>query len=120
MPGLSIPSFRALNYLRRHPGASLSEVAKHLGLTLPSASKLVQKLVTQKVVARRVAEDRRRICLSLTQRGRTAFALARLETHQQLAEGLRSLSKEELATVSAALRVLGGAFSQGGADVSVP
>ena len=117
MPGLSVPQFRTLNYLRNHSGASLSDVAESQGLTLPSASKLVQKLVSQKVVARRAANDRRRVCLSLTERGLTALALARQETHQQLAENLQALSTEELATVSAALRILDQAFTQGGADV---
>jgi len=120
IPGLSIPQFRTLNFLREHPRSSLSEVAEFLGLTAPSASKLVQRLVAQKVVGRRVAKDRRRICLSLTEHGRTALALARLETHEQLAESLEPLSQEELATVSAALRILGRNFSQGGVDGNVP
>ncbi len=122
IPGISIPQYRTLNYLREHSGASLSEVAGFLGLTMPSTSKLMQKLVMLKVVARRVAKDRRRICLSLTERGRTALASARMETLQQVAQSLESLSEEELATVSAALRILNrafSAFSRGGADVHV-
>ena len=77
MPGLSVPQFRALNYLRQHPGASLNVVAEHLGLTPPTASKLIQKLVADRVVARRVASDRRRVCLSLTHSGITALSAAR-------------------------------------------
>jgi DNA-binding MarR family transcriptional regulator len=80
----------------------------------------VQKLVTQKVVLRRVARDRRRVCLSLTQSGITAIAQARLETREKLAENLSSLSQEELAMVSAALQVLSSAFSGGGAGVNIP
>lgn len=120
MPGLTVPQFRTLNYLQGHPRSSLSDVAAHLGLTLPSASKLVQKLVAQKAVLRRVATDRRRVCLSLTQQGITALAMARLETRQQLAESLSTLTQEELTVISAALRVLGLVFSGGGAGVNVP
>jgi len=120
LPGLSIPQFRALNYLQQHGGASLSDVSEYLALTLPSTSKLVQKLVVEKVVVRRVGKDRRRICLSLTERGRTALALAQLETRQQVAESLHALSQEELATVCAALRILARAFSKDGIDVNVP
>ena len=33
---LSVPQFRVLIFLNRHAGASLSDIAEHLGLTLPS------------------------------------------------------------------------------------
>ena len=119
MPGLSVPQFRTLHYLMGHPQASLSELAEFLGLSLPSTSKLVQKLVTQKIVTRRGAADRRRVCLSLTERGRTASALAHLETRQQLAANLQHLSPEELETVTNALSILRRAFAKGSADVNV-
>ncbi|OGO38570.1 MAG: hypothetical protein A2147_11165 [Chloroflexi bacterium RBG_16_57_8] len=119
MGGLTVPHFRALNYLRRHPRASLNDVAGYLGLTAPSTSKLVQKLVAEKAVARRVGADRRRVCLSLTQTGITALAVARAETREHLADNLKSLSEEELGAVSAALRVLGEAFSKGGGSGNV-
>lgn len=47
---LTVPQFRTLNFLKRSPEASLSEVAEHLGLTLPSASKIVDGLVTEKLL----------------------------------------------------------------------
>lgn len=119
IPGLSVPQFRALNYLQGHPRSSLSDVAAHLGITLPSTSKLVQNLVTQKVVLRRSATDRRRVCLSLTQQGISALNIARLETRQQLEESLKSLTQEELVTVSAALRILNKVFSGGSAGVDI-
>jgi DNA-binding MarR family transcriptional regulator len=119
LPGLSIPQFRALDYLSHHPQVSLNDVAEHLGLTAPTASKLVQKLVCQKVVARRVAADRRRVSLSLTQAGTAALSMARSETRQQLAESLKSLSGGELAATIVAFRALERAFSQGGNDVNV-
>ena len=119
MGGLSVPQYRTLNYLMQHPRASLHAVAEHLGLTPPSTSKLVQKLVTNNVVARRVAADRRRICLSLTQSGITALTAARSETREQLAESLKSLSDDELAELSVALRTLGRAFTQGDDNVNL-
>lgn len=119
MPGLTVPQYRTLGYLQRHPESSLSAVAVYLGLTLPSTSKLVQKFVDQNIVLRRDARDRRRVCLSLTQEGAAALAKARLETQQKLMEYLNSLTPEELATVSAALRVLNSAFSGGGAGVGI-
>ncbi len=120
LPGLSIAQFRALDYLSLHPQVSLNVLAEHLGLTPPTASKLIQKLVCNKVVARRVASDRRRVSLSVTQSGSTALAMARAETRQQLSDGLRSLSAHELDSLSVALRALERAFSQGGNDGNVP
>jgi len=119
MPGLSIAQFRALDYLGHHPQVSLSVVAEHLGLTPPTASKLVQKLVANKVVARRVATDRRRVSLSLTQAGIAALSAARSETRQQLANSLNLLTSEELAALSLGLRALGRAFSKGGNHVNI-
>lgn len=119
IPGLTLPQFRTLRYLGDNPRASLNEIAEHLGITAPTVSKLVQKLVTQNVVSRRAGTDRRRVSLSLTQLGTTALAKARLETSQQLAESLRSLPAEDLATLSSALRMLRRAFVEGGANVNV-
>ena len=120
IPGLTVQQFRTLNYLQLHPRSSLSDLAAHLGLTLPSTSKLAQQLVVQKVIVRRSATDRRRVCLSLTQQGITALDRARLETQQQLAQNLSSLTQKELDIVSDALRVLNLAFSRGGAGVNIP
>ena len=41
---ISIPQFRTLAFIQRNPDSSLSNLAEHLGLTLPSASKLVDGL----------------------------------------------------------------------------
>jgi|WetSurMetagenome_2_1015567.scaffolds.fasta_scaffold345089_2 DNA-binding MarR family transcriptional regulator len=120
MGGLSIPQFRALNYLSRHPKSSLNDVADHLAFTPPSASKLIQKLVIDKVVNRRGASDRRRICLSLTPTGIEALQLARAETRQQLANNLKSLSPGKLSNLSKALNDLAQVFAQGGGNVHIP
>src|SRR5215472_3469611 len=67
---LSVPQFRALAFVRRHPGASLSEVAEHLGLTLPATSTLIDHLVARELVRRAPNPDnRRRLVLTLTADG---------------------------------------------------
>jgi DNA-binding MarR family transcriptional regulator len=120
MPDLSVPQFRTLSYLQKNPRTSLSDLSEHLGLTLPSTSKLIQNLVKQKVVARRHAADRRRVCLVLTSEGLAAFDRARTETRQKMAEKLNSLTNEQLATVSSAMKILHTAFSEGSTIVSLP
>lgn len=119
MPGLNVPQFRTLTYLRRHPDASLSNVANHLGLTPPTVSKMIQKLVDQGIIKRNTSSDRRRVCLSLSEEGISALKKAREETLRQLAENLKTLSDEELGTLSAALDVLGRVFLRNETDVNV-
>src|SRR5690349_2776005 len=78
---LSVPQFRALAFIRRHPGASLSDVAEHLGLTLPAASTLVDNLVARDLISRAPnPENRRRVTLTLTPPGQAAFAAAHADT----------------------------------------
>jgi DNA-binding MarR family transcriptional regulator len=120
VPGLSIQQFRALNYLRRHPQSSLSHLANYLELTLPSTSKLVQQLVDKQVITRNGAADRRRISLSLTQTGISAFTAASLQTQEQLAAELTGLTQTELATLSKGLQVLSKALVGGAARVNLP
>src|SRR6266536_982420 len=68
---LTVPQFRTLAFLTTNEGASLSSLADHIGLTLPSASKLVDGLVERKLVQRKTCpDDRRRMTLLLTGSGR--------------------------------------------------
>src|SRR6478672_10120056 len=69
--GLSLPQFRALVLIDREPSVSLSVVADHLGVSLPTASRIVGGLVRNGLLARGGSEVDRRVChLSLTARGR--------------------------------------------------
>ncbi len=104
---LSVPEFRTLGFLSGHAGASLSDVADHIGLTLPSMSKMIDKLVERKLLTREFGTvDRRRMTLSLTGRGRAILQAARAPTQSFLAESLSRLSPEERAAVVKAMRVL--------------
>ncbi len=104
---LSVTQFRVLAFLSRHPGASLSDVADHIGLTLPSMSKLIDQLVARKVVMREAdRRDRRRVTLALTARGQTILDSARAATREFMAERLEGLARGELETVLEALHIL--------------
>ncbi len=89
---LSVPQFRTLAFIDRQADASLSDVAEHIGLTLPSMSKIVDGLVTRKLVTRQThPTDRRRMTLALTARGQTALESSRAATRACLAEDLVAL-----------------------------
>jgi DNA-binding MarR family transcriptional regulator len=109
---LSVPEFRTLGFLNRHEGASLSQVADHIGLTLPSMSKLVDGLVGRKLVEREFnRQDRRRVTLALTGRGRAILQAARTPTQAHLAQVLSALTPDERATVVRAMQVLRPLFT---------
>jgi len=109
---LSVPQFRTLNYIDRHTAASLSEVAAHIGVTLPSMSRLVEGLVTRKLLIRRGdLGDRRRLTLRLTARGRELLRMAREFTKAAIASKLLSLGGEDLDIVVRAMGVLHPLFA---------
>ncbi len=110
---LSVPQFRVLAYLNRRSGASLSELTEHIGLTLPSMSKMMDGLVERGLATRAEdPEDRRRVVLGLTAEGHEAFQIARAGTQIDLAQQMNRLSAEQLATVSAAMEILGPLFTE--------
>jgi DNA-binding MarR family transcriptional regulator len=105
--GLSIPQFRALIFARKHAGASVSELAAHLGITVPTASVMVDRLVRQKLLRAPLAPDnRRRRSLALTAAGVRAVESAWAATTEAFAKRLEGLSSSELALVQQALALL--------------
>lgn len=108
---LSVPQFRTLLFVNRHKGASLSDVAEHIGLTLPSMSTLIDGLVTRNFVVRRThQDDRRRMTLTLTERGETTLRSAREGTHAYLTGRLSRFSETQRGTVVRAMRILKQVF----------
>ena len=106
-PDLTVPQFRTLMFLHRHTGASLSDVADHMGLTLPSMSKVVDGLVARGLVARQTPpEDRRRVSLTLTASGQVTLQSARTATQACLAEALKTLSEAQRTSIIDAMRAL--------------
>ena len=102
--GLSITQIRALTYLDWHAGASLMDVAEHLGLGAPATSRVVDELVKRGLVAREPgSDDRRRVALRLRREGKRALAGALVAARAPVAEKLASLTVEEQARLSAAL-----------------
>jgi DNA-binding MarR family transcriptional regulator len=108
-----VPQFRSLLFLSRHENASLSEVAEHIGLTLPSMSRIVDILVDRGLTTRETHHgDRRRVTLALTARGRATLRSALKAAEAYLRELFRILPSTERATVVQAMRVLRPLFTQ--------
>jgi len=110
-PGLSIPQFRALAFLSRNEGATLSKVANYIGLTLPSASKIIDVMVTRKLVVRTESpRDRRYSSLKLTRLGLSTLLQARQGTEADLAEKIAELSDSQQKKVEDAMEFLSSIF----------
>lgn len=104
---LSVAQFRVLAFLNRNQGTSLSDVADHIGLSLPSMSKLIDQLVIRKLVAREFDRvDRRRVTLALTPRGHSIWESARGATRDFLTTRLEQCDRAELETILAAMQIL--------------
>jgi DNA-binding MarR family transcriptional regulator len=109
---LSVPQFRTLAFIGRRPGTSLSDVAQHVGTSLPSMSKLIDGLVERNLVGRvSHAGDRRRVALSLTAEGRALLAAVRGETQSYLAHLFAETTPDERAAVADAMNLLADLFS---------
>jgi DNA-binding MarR family transcriptional regulator len=111
---LSVPQFRSLLFINRNPGAALRELAQHLGLTSPSACRLIDALERQELVRRDVSpQDRRRVSLSLTPGGQRILEIARRRTQQSVAVLLAALTAAERRSIERAMPALRRAFAVG-------
>jgi DNA-binding MarR family transcriptional regulator len=104
---LSVPQFRALAFLDRHPGSSLSDLAEHLGVTRATASAMTERLVQRGFVDRTGhPKERRQVVLKLTIDGSTYLSQMRGVTRAKIAELLTTLSDVQLSQVEAGLTAL--------------
>lgn len=106
-PGLSVPLFRALIFTRSRPGASVSELAAHLGVTLPTASVTIDKLVEQDLLQSLDAPGSRRTrALHLTRAGEEAVGRAWKHTTDVVARRLEGLDDADIERILTTLDLL--------------
>lgn len=106
-PELTVPQFRALVFFQIHSGAALFEAAEHLGLGLPSASKVVESLVARALLTRTPnTQDRRRVVIALTAEGAQVLTTCRAAAVDVFTRRLSGLSPLELDVLFAVLGTL--------------
>ena len=109
---LSVPQFRALAFLRAHPGATLSDVADHVGLTLPAASRMIDGLVARDYAVRQPsAINRRCVELRVSEQGRKMLEVTMRHTQNALAGILKALDAQQQSVVMESLETLRLVFS---------
>ncbi len=111
-PDLSVLQLRVLAFLASHPGAALSAVGEHVGLTLPSISTQVTGLVARNLVRRSSSDaDRRCLILTVTEDGRALLESAYQGAEADLSRSLTALSAQELAVLHDAMQLLQAIFA---------
>ena len=109
---LTVPQFRGLNFIDHHPGSSISALAGFLGITLATASAMVDRLVRAgHLQSRGCPTDRRRTELHLCSSGKALLERMRRQTCSGLARALQGRSPQELGALVAGLQVLADAFA---------
>ena len=122
--GLTNGRMMALAVVDARGGCSMSELARDLGLPSPLATRVADELVARGLVERDAdPDDRRRVLLRITARGRKAFVAVHEEAESLLAGVLESMTPVEtealLTGLRALLRVLHAPEDQG-ASPAVP
>jgi DNA-binding MarR family transcriptional regulator len=107
----SMAQVRVLGFLHEHPGASLSKLAEHLGVSSATASATVDRLVQRKLIERTEhPHERRFVELKLSILGTAHFQ----ELHQfavaELARTLSPLPEKKVLKVMEAMAILREAF----------
>jgi DNA-binding MarR family transcriptional regulator len=114
---ISVPQFRTLAYVHRRPGVSLAGVAEHLGVTPPTASTIIDRLVRAGLLARAAdRRERRRVTLALTPSGARLFARLRGFARQRVRARLAGMPVDDLRRIADALAVLGDQFREAAAS----
>ncbi|MBW4565781.1 MAG: MarR family transcriptional regulator [Mojavia pulchra JT2-VF2] len=110
---LSIPQLRSLAFINRNPGASLSDLADHLGVTAATASATIERLVQRNLVERyHHPQERRRIVLNLTDDGKYHLQQSLNHTRSHIADLLKGMSSEEISHIEQGLALLKNVFEQ--------
>lgn len=103
---ITVEQFHVLRYVRRGPN-SMSELAAAKDISRPAISQAVDVLVKKGLVARvQNASDRRYVELTLTEAGNNLLDTVFKETRGWMKERMKSLSAEELETISNAMQAL--------------
>ncbi len=104
---LSYVSLRVLATLQREPGLRIGELARREGITQPSMSQAIKKLVAEGLVAREPSpDDARAFDLTITDAGRAEVRAYREDSVHALVPEFRDLSPDDVETLIKAAEIL--------------
>lgn len=97
---LTPAQLEALAFIDRHGGCSAKALSEGLHISIPSSTRLVDRLVRKWLVCRRESgEDRRLVHLTVSDTGQTALRLVQEARIDQLQQALDTLPLEERHTL---------------------
>lgn len=104
-PRLPARQIRALRVVRRHPELNLTQLAEHLGIGLPTASRMCDRLEAAGLLQRHVQpDDRREVRLVLTAHGRRCLADVTERLSHYLSGAFDALSPRQRTVLEEILR----------------
>lgn len=104
---LGMGQFKAMLVLTERERETVGGLGRALGIAEPSASLLVEKLVSRGLAVRETdADDRRRIQVAPTDEGRQLISRLRRTREDQIAGWLGALEEEELRSLLLGLEAL--------------
>jgi DNA-binding MarR family transcriptional regulator len=105
--GLTLGQMKALSYLYHNGQSTIGEVAEGLGLAMPTASELIDKLADRDLLEREINPHNRRQVLVLLTESATAIGRAVYEMRRtQIREAFTGLDPGEQAVVIRGLKAL--------------
>jgi DNA-binding MarR family transcriptional regulator len=109
----TIPQIRALAFLYHHAPATVGEVAAGVGVGMPAASELIDRLVEEGLVERSAnPADRRQVLLRLTPRAREHGDRLHALRRAQIRAALDRLAPEERPYLLRAIQALAEALRE--------
>jgi MarR family transcriptional regulator, organic hydroperoxide resistance regulator len=110
---LSMPRLKALFGIACHGSLTIGGLARELGVSLPTASTLVEALVSGGYASRREdAVDRRRTLAELTPAGERLVTRLRAGSSKMLQQSLARLDEDDLDALVRGLRALTGSLTR--------
>lgn len=105
--GLSQSQMMSLFYLHHHQGASIKDLANHLGISNPAVSQLIEKLVRSELVTRiDNPSDRRGKLLELTEEGKTIVSEAKHAHHQWIKDLAETIQSDEVPLINQSIQII--------------
>ena len=109
--GLTITEVHTIVAIGLHERNPMNVVAARLGVTLATLTTAVNKLAKKGFVDRtRAEDDRRKVLVSLTKKGRQVLRAHNLFHHQMIDDALADLTEEEERVFAGALAKVKGFF----------
>lgn len=104
---LSYVSLRAMAAINREPGLRVGELARREGITQPSMSQAIKKLVDENYITRHPSpEDARATDLMITDKGRDVLQQYRTDSAAQIVPVLDALDDADIAILNRAAELL--------------